>query len=257
MTALSLKRHSRGLGLSPRRHRGASGAAPAYAATPVSFDGATHLTRGDALTGVSDSKTWSGSIWLRLAATDGFFRSLNAASDRFSLLYFGGGPSDYALFGFNPGGSEILRLLIDFPGANDTNWHHLLWSFDLANASARHFYLDDVSTGTWATYNNDTIDFTVPDVGVGADAAGNNKWNGDMADVWMRFGGAVIDFSVEANRRQFISAEGKPANPAGWPAGGQVQLHGALDDWHVNKGSGGGFTENGALLAGTGPVQLP
>ena len=78
-----------------------------------------------------------------------------------------------------------------------------------------------------------------------------------MADVWLRFGGAVIDFSVEANRRQFISAEGKPANPAGWPAGGQVQLHGALDDWHVNKGSGGGFTENGALLAGTGPVQLP
>lgn len=126
MTALSLKRHSRGLGLSPRRHRGASGAAPAYAATPVSFDGATHLTRGGALTGVSASKVWSGSIWLRLAATDGFLRPLNAASDRFALLYFGGGPADYALFGFSPGGSEILRLLIDFPGANDTNWHHLL-----------------------------------------------------------------------------------------------------------------------------------
>ena len=87
----------------------------------MSFDGATHLTRGDALTGVSDSKVWSGSIWLRLAATGDFLRPLNAASDRFALLYFGGGPADYVLFGFNPGGSEILRLLIDFPGANDTN----------------------------------------------------------------------------------------------------------------------------------------
>ena len=78
-----------------------------------------------------------------------------------------------------------------------------------------------------------------------------------MADVWLRFGGAVIDFSVEANRRLFITAEGRPTNPTGWPSGGQIQLHGAVDDWHINKGGAGGFTENGALANGTGPVQLP
>jgi hypothetical protein len=78
-----------------------------------------------------------------------------------------------------------------------------------------------------------------------------------MADVWLRFGGAVIDFSVEANRRQFITAEGKPADPAGWPSGGQVQMYGPVAEWHTNKGTGGGFTVTaGALGAGTGPVQL-
>jgi hypothetical protein len=255
MSVLRLRSHSRGLGLSPHRRR-AAGAVPAYAATPVNFNGSTHLARGGALTGVSDSKVWSGSLWLRLAAEGGFARALNAASDRCALLYFDDAPADFGLFGFNSAGAEILRLLIN--GIDDTNWHHFLWSHDLADPGSRHLYLDDVSTGTWATYTDDTINFAASGFGVGADAAGNNKWNGDMADVWLRFGGAVIDFSVEANRRMFITAEGKPANPAGWPSGGQVQFHGSVDSWHTNEGNGGGFTvAAGALGAGTGPVQLP
>jgi hypothetical protein len=181
MSALRLRRHARGLGLSPRRHA-ANEAVPSYVATPVHFNGSTYLARGGALTGVSGGKVFSG--------------------------------------------------------------------------SSRHFYLDDASTGTWATYIDDTIDFATSDLGLGSDA-GNNEWNGDMADVWLRFGGSAIDFSLEANRRLFITAEGKPANPTGWISGGQVQLQGSLDSWPTNKGSGGGFTiAAGALGAGTGPVAL-
>jgi hypothetical protein len=61
MTMLRLTSHSSRLGLSPRRRR-APGAVPSYAATPVDFNGSTHLTRGGPLTGVSDSKVWSGSV---------------------------------------------------------------------------------------------------------------------------------------------------------------------------------------------------
>jgi hypothetical protein len=254
MSALRLRRHARGLGLSPRRHA-ANEAVPSYVATPVHFNGSTYLARGGALTGVSGGTVFSGSLWLRLAAEGTFARVFNAASDRFSLLYFDDAPSDYALFGVNSSSVEILRLLID--GIDDTNWPHLLWSLDLADSGSRHFYLDDASTGTWATYIDDAIDFATSDLGLGSDAAGNNEWNGDMADVWLRFGGSVIDFSLEANRRLFITAEGKPANPTGWISGGQVQLQGSLDSWPTNKGSGGGFTiAAGALGAGTGPVAL-
>ena len=102
------------------------------------------------------------------------------------------------------------------------------------------------------------MDFTAGDLGVGAFPTGANPFSGDMADSWVRFGGSVIDFSVEANRRMFITAEGKPANPTGWPSGGQVQFHGPVDSWHTSKGSGGGFTvAAGALGAGTGPVAVP
>ena len=261
MTALSLKRHSRGLGLSPRRHRGASGAAPAYAATPVSFDGATHLTRGDALTGVSDSKVWSGSMWLRWSRATGadtdFFRLIDAGT-KFQLLSFGATGGDLALFGFNAAGAEILDWRAPDSSITDDNWHHFLWSIDLATATA-HGYLDDAAVTPVAgnlNLTNDTIDFTVADVGVGANTAGSNKFAGDMADIWMRFGGAVIDFSVEANRRQFITADGTPANPAGYPSGGQIILNGPLASWHTNDGTGGGMTvASGALAAGSSPVK--
>jgi hypothetical protein len=254
MTIFSLRRHARGLGLSP--HRRAACASALYAATPVNFNGATYLTRGGDVTGVSDSKVWSGSMWLRVAATSGvFYRVFNATDDTYQMLFFEFGGGRFNLFAKNPGNTVVLDLQLP---CVDANWHHYMWSLDLADTGSRHAYIDDVSAGTWATYSNDTVDFTAGDLGIGAyPVGGSNPFGGDMADVWLRFGGAVIDFSVEVNRRMFITAEGTPADPEGWPSGGQVQLYGAVDAWHTNKGSGGGFTEQGALAAGTGPVQLP
>ena len=131
-----------------------------------------------------------------------------------------------------------------------------MWSLDL-RMRARYAYIDDVSAGTWSTYLDDNTDFTAGDLGWGSNAA-PTRFRGDMADLWLRFGGSVIDFSVEANRRPFITADGKPANPTGWPAGGQVGLHGAVNGWHTNKLGGGGLTvAAGALGAGTAPVQIP
>ena len=256
MTSIRLRGLSRTLGFNPRRSKLASAGAAPYAATPVNFNGSTHLTRGGALTGVADSKVWSGSVWLRNADTAnfaGFFQSVNSRS---ALLY-GIAPGTWDLFGLTATAATTLRL--QFTGFADTNWHHLLWSFDLADAGGRQAYLDDATVGIiWDTFNNNEIDFTDTDYAIGAnDVAGNSTYEGDVADVWMRLGGAVIDFSVEANRRLFITAEGRPANPTGWPSGAQIQLHGAVDDWHIDKGGGGGFTEIGALGAGTGPVQLP
>src|SRR5262245_5108348 len=127
MTALRLTGVSRSRKLSPHRRGPAQSAVPPYAATPVHFDGVSdYLTRGGALTGVANGKVWSGSIWLRLAALGTFLRAFNAQSDRFQLLYFGGTPADFVLFGKNAGGTEILRLLIN--NVDDTNWHHFLWS---------------------------------------------------------------------------------------------------------------------------------
>ena len=252
MTSFRLRGLTRTLGLNPGRSKHASTGA-LYAATPVNFNGSTRLTRGGALTGVSDSKVWSGSVWLRLASTAAFMRAFNALNDAYQLLFFN--PAALVFFGKNVGGSVILRADLT---VGDTNWHHLLWSFDLADTGARHFYMDDASASPWSTYTNDAISFATSDLGIGDYPTGANPWNGDMADVWLRFGGSVINFSVEANRRLFITAEGKPANPAGWPSGGQVGLHGAVDDWHTNKLGGGGFmVAAGALGLGTGPIRRP
>jgi hypothetical protein len=255
MSMLRLRSCSRGLGLSPRRRRPSGGPAPAYAATPVNFDGSTWLRRNADLTGAADSKVFSGSVWLRRGVTNTFMRAVQGTSGKIGVNFFNSGSGNrVSLEARNAAGTLILELRTT---NNDTAWHHYLWSVDLNSTALRHFYLDDVSGGTWQVYSNDTIDFTSGGFGIGNTASGGSSgpWTGDMADIWLRFGGAVIDFSVEANRRMFITADKKPADPAGWPSS-IVQFHGPVAEWHVNKGSGGGLTVSaGALGAGTGPVQ--
>lgn len=79
-----------------------------------------------------------------------------------------------------------------------------------------------------------------------------------MSDLWAEYG-VYVDFSVEATRLKFRNAGGKPVNlgsDGSIPTGGSpIQyFSGATVDWHTNKGTGGGFTENGTLTtASTSP----
>lgn len=67
-----------------------------------------------------------------------------------------------------------------------------------------------------------------------------------------------IDFSNVTNRRLFIDAGGNPVNlgtDGSLPTGSapDIFLSGDTDTWHVNKGTSGGFTENGTLTTAAGP----
>ena len=70
------------------------------------------------------------------------------------------------------------------------------------------------------------------------------------------FDDTYIDLSVVANREKFI-LDGAPVDPGsdGATAVGASPLiylnQNTLSTWHTNAGTGGGFTENGALTAGT------
>jgi hypothetical protein len=78
-----------------------------------------------------------------------------------------------------------------------------------------------------------------------------NLYEGDAADLWIA-PGQFIDFSVEANRRKFIDADGKPVSlgadgstPTGTaPA---VFFSGDSSSFATNKGTGGAFTLTGSL----------
>jgi hypothetical protein len=82
--------------------------------------------------------------------------------------------------------------------------------------------------------------------------------SGAFADFWFA-PGQFIDFSIEANRRKFIDASGKPVYlgtngeaPTGTaPA---VLLSGGASSFATNKGTGGAFTLTGSLAdASTSP----
>lgn len=119
-------------------------------------------------------------------------------------------------------------------------------SVDTETSGGVEFYVDDVLTNT-ATASNDTIGFS----NVNSCSFGDTAARASVADLWMSFG-EYIDPSIDANRRKFIDEAGNPVflgSDGSLPTGSapDIFLSGAIDSWHTNKGTGGGFTENGEL----------
>lgn len=229
-----------------------------YFANAVNFDGTNdYLTHGSGLTGAGDSKRFTMTGWLKAAADGTHMRILNG-SNRVYISRFTSNQLRISVSSSVP----VISLFV--VSSDDTmqiadGWVNFLTSFDMADTGKRHLYINDSSDLNVTTYNNATLDLDVASWGFGADASGaGNKVNGDMAD-FMFWDGVYIDFSTEANRRLFIDAGGKPVDPdaasgavatLGTP---RVRFTNPTATWHTNAGSGGGFTENGALTIASPP----
>lgn len=231
-----------------------------YEAQGVTFDGTNdYLLRGGDLTGNADGQIFTGSVWFRRNSTGSQQRIGGGQFGRWQIELLSA--TDEVKFECENGSGSVI-LQVNSSAVTDSGWHHILWSFDLSNASNRHIYLDDASDLSVTTYTNDTIDYTVSQHAIGAATNGNFKFNGDLADVWIDFD-QYIDFSVESNRRDFIGPNGGTVDlgsDGSTPTGTApiMFFSGTTSTWHTNDGDGGGFTENGALTdAATNPPMEP
>lgn len=251
-----------GLGL---RARGASRGGPGgpgeppFIANAVNFDGTNDwLTRGGGLTGAVDNDTALISLWFNMGGGDGaqhgFIWGLTASHLRVHRQ----ATNDILIQLESGAGVTIWAFLTDETFLAAGGWNHLLVAVDIA-AAKRQIYINDAAAPIHSvTENAGDIDWTQADWSIGAKSAiGANKLNGDLAEVYMT--NEFLDISIEANRRKFITAALKPidlgadgSDPTGTAP--LVYESGATASWHTNKGSGGGFTENGALTdAATSP----
>ncbi len=228
-----------------------------YNINAVEFDGTNdYLTHG-ALTGAADTKSATISAWIK-KPNDGnqlrIFSGDSASNGSFNIWLGTGGL--IRMSATNSSNTIILDKTGGGTALDDDNWHHILISFDLTNASNRHIYVDGVEETNFAIYTDDFIALSnITSTSVGSDISGGNRFDGEIADVWIDFG-TYIDLSVEANRRKFINADGQAINLGSngeLPTGSapDIFLSGDTDSWHTNKGTGGGFTENGALTDAT------
>ena len=227
-----------------------------YQPNGVSFDGTNdYLTRGADLTGNADSKLVTGSFW---------FRGATSPPATLQRVYESGTPR----FAINRNSNETISIVglstapalilsASTSAINDTNWHHVCFSFDMSDTGRRHIYVDDVSDSSFAVYTDAAIDFTDTEHRLGARGAGaQSKFDGDLADFWLDFG-TYVDLSVLANRRKFIGENAINSVDLGSdgssPTGTSpiIFFSGPTASWHTNKGTGGGFTENGALTDAT------
>lgn len=226
-----------------------------YVPNAVTFDGSSTYLRSDsALTGVANSKRVTGSGWFRrnggtgtssiiYAATNSNIRIRFDTSNYFEI-YAEGTPSD----------TPVLTLF----GSNtitDTNWHHFMFSADVAggNSAKSHLYIDGVDVKNAPVFTDEIMEFASGNYAVGANTGGSNGFDGDIADLWIDYG-TYLDLSIESNRRKFLSASGMPmylGEDGSIPTGvaPDVFMSGDTTDWHTNKGASDGFNEYGTLTS--------
>ena len=223
-----------------------------YVVQAVNFDGTNdYLTRGGVLTGSTDISIGTLSVWLKLnAAMNGVLGTIfNNTGQTARLLHTTADEMELRLR--EDGGANRVTICSNTGWTSTDDWFNLLMSWDKDGVAAdQQCYINDVDDKASETHGGPAeVDWT-EDIAIGAAIAGGNKYFGDMAELWVSF--VQLDLSVTANRRKFIDVNGKPVdigssgqNPTGDSP--IMCFFGPTIDWHTNKGTGGGFTEFGAL----------
>lgn len=232
-----------------------------YSPIAAEFEGSSAYMTGALNNTVADSNKWSASFWFRnddYAENDWRFILDSPDPGDISIDWHGHSGDRLLFSGQNPSSTTVMSMYSD--PVTDDEWHHVLFSVDLSDAGKRHIYIDGVSAiDTVTTYDTSGFfDFTLTDYGIGS-YTGARMWDGALADLWVDFG-TYIDFSSAAQRAKFVSPTGTPmylgadgSLPTG--ASPDIFLTGDVEDWHINKGTAGGFTPTGAAImyASTNP----
>jgi hypothetical protein len=241
---------------------GAAGA-PAFTVDAADFDGTNdNLLRSSALTGTnSDSKTGWMVFWFKPddqgsgVDPDMLFSCEDASGEFiFGVQY---DTLTLALFGATAGGSlTVLEVEADIPPSTSA-WQCCLFSWD-QSAAVCHLYIGDTNHIGGSTLTNTNVSYsTITRLQVGGEAAfPGQRINSGVAEFSWAPGQSIIDFSVEANRRKFIGADGKPVNPGSTgstPTGTAPKIYLHLDDgeapanFATNRSGNGDFSVVGAL----------
>ncbi len=225
-----------------------------YRCDAADFDGANdYMLRGSDLTGAANSKSGIFSAWVRLdagnASSLGILRtpgSLQITRNTTKLFHF-------SVFDTNSINAVTIDTVVQYIAS--ATWLHVLASWDVATAGSGRLYISDVSDYAETTFRDATLDYTQSNWAIGAATNGAGKFDGAIADLYFA-PGQYLDFSVESNRRKFISATGKPVSlgPTGAAPTGVapiIFLHldnsEAVANFATNRGTGGDFTITGTL----------
>ncbi len=251
------------LGLTGLRSPGAGGgrAGGPFPVNAVHFDGTNdNLTRGAGLTGAADGEDLLLSIWVNMTGQDDeTHHIISNVNNNFIFTRLLDNKFQFSVR--SPAPATIWDVSTDtlYSTTDNPGWHHILIAAQLDGTPVGQVYVDDVEAAvTEATApTNGDIDFTTTNHAIGGTVAGGFRLEGDLAEVYLT--NEYLDISSEANRRLFIDSNQFPVDlgsDGSTPTGTAALLFfsGATATWHTNDGTGGGYTETGALTdASTSP----
>ena len=235
-----------------------------YFIDSADFDGTNDYLTSGALTGAADSKLLTVVFWIRVDTWTEFARMhSNSGGGASYIRLVTSSNNGIQLYFENPAGSSTtmnIRTATSFAMAINT-WYCVMASVDMADTAKRHLYVGDTDRLSVTSYTDSLLDFTKTTWSWGGHVDGSAKIDAQIADLWFA-PGQYIDFSVEANRRKFFSSTGKPVDlgaSGSTPTGvAPIVFHHILAgeapaNFALNRGTGGNFTVNGTLTAGSVP----
>lgn len=210
-----------------------------------------HYLRSSGLTGASDGKQGTISVWVEINNTLPIFDIADDGASINGLRVSRSSPSGgLRVLGHDSSGTLVLSVASSTSYANG-DLVHLLVSWDLASSTV-HMYINNSDVKGTTSVTNTNIDYTKNQCAVGTSARNPGSagtYKGVIGELW--FNPSYIDLSDESNRRKFIREDGTPedlgvdgSDPIG--SAPLVYLTGAPDDFATNQGTGGDFTKSGS-----------
>lgn len=243
---------------SPFRGRPGERACGAIDFTPAS----TQVRRVSPFAGVVDGHYGVFSAWIRLDAGDGaaqyvWDNAANSDTDGVRVFRWVDNTIQVIVWTTAPATAIYVKTVGTYTAS--ASWIHILVTWDVnETATLATMYVNDVEDCTTVTANETAypVDYTTASAYVADRTGGGAPLQGAIAEVFLDTE-HYLDLSVEANRRKFISANGKPMHlgtnggaPFGAPAA--VYLHfdpnEAPANFLTNRGYGGNFELGGAAL---------
>jgi len=235
------------------------GAASKYEATTVRFDGTNdYMIKASDFTGAVDGKIFTCSYWVKYIGGDDANQSIFSCGAK-GPDHFRNSANKYYHHFEPPAGGAFVSFTTTNTWTVADGWMHVLFSFNVAlGEDGVRIYINDVNDTSFGSSSDVDGEFTPGYWGFSKLYYNTSyKLNCEIADFWID--NTYFDLDVEANRRNFIGADGKPVDlgatgdgPTGsapWCflsiADGEV-----ASDWATNKAGNGNFAITGSLALG-------
>lgn len=232
-------------------HSGSTAVSGEVLAEGVDFDGTyDYLSRSTDLVGNTDSKTFTFSAWVYLAEStyDNYVFASGETTSSGTKIFFNIHNNGIELRAYDSNSSYIMNVT-STSGIKLHTWCNIVLSFDMSNQSNSKLYINDTAIPlVFNTFINTNIIFTNSKKTINTITYNTSITNRcRLSHIFLDY--TYRDLSIEANRRLFITADGKPAPTATLKALNPI-LYLPMKDAataHINEGTGGNFVLNGTI----------
>lgn len=222
----------------------------------VNFDGTNdYLTVTDGTLGQTDSEQFTISFWCRSGEDGAEHYILNGSGSNAYTVAFRTS-NKLSVYLRNTSVTNVLIIDSTTTFTEADGLMHIVVSVDMANNTYAGY--KNGSAISWTeTTNSGTgnVNWTDTTLGIGRRVnTSTDEYKGDIGQFY--FTQEYLDLTVASNLAKFIDALGNPVDlgsNGSTPTGNRplIYLNNTTSTWQNNLGSGGNFTENGALTDGT------